>query len=203
VGSVALSWTAPTNTGGVSLTDYVVQYSTDQSNWTTVADGTSTATTATVTGLQGGTSYYFRVAAVNSVGTGAYVTSVALSPSSSKLTVARGSGGASTFTGAGTAASPYTRAARVMNNNADGLMSGAYTFTATASGTAYVTCTFYDDANDNNSGFIRKNGVQQGAYISDGATVTARSFAIAAGDVITFLADNYITSYSNVSVWAV
>jgi hypothetical protein len=130
--------------------------------------------------------------------------------SSSKLTVARGSGGASTFTGAGTSASPFIRAARVRNDNADGLMasgggitSGTYTFTATACGTAYVTCTYYDDNNDGNSGYIRKNGVQQGAYIPDSTTVTARSFSIASGDVITFWSDNYFTSFENVSVWVV
>ena len=210
VGTVALLWTAPTNTGGAALTDYIVQFSTDQSNWTTFADGTSTATTATVTGLTGGTNYYFRVAAVNSAGTGAYGTSTAIAVASSKLTVSRGSGGASTFTGAGTAASPYTRATRVLNNNADGLMasgggitSGTYTFTAIASGTAYVTCSFFDDGNSGAAGYIRKNGVQQGAYIADGATVTARAITVATGDVITFWSDNYVTSYSNVSVWAV
>lgn len=210
VSSMTLVWTAPTNTGGVSLTDYSIQYSADSGqNWTTFSHAASTATTATVTGLTG-SSYLFRVAGVNSVGTGAYVTSGSLSVSSSKLVVARGSGGSSTFTGAGTAASPYTRAARVLNNNADGLMasgngftSGTYTFTATASGTAYVTCTYYDDANGGNSGYIRKNGVQQGAYIPDSTTVTARSFAIASGDVITFASDNYGTSFANVSVWAV
>ena len=30
VGSMALSWTPPTNTGGAALTDYIIQYSTDQ-----------------------------------------------------------------------------------------------------------------------------------------------------------------------------
>ena len=126
----------------------------------------------------------------------------------SKLTVARLTGN-STFIGAGTSASPYNRAARVRNDNADTLMSGwagsggGYTFTATASGTAYVTCTFYDDNNDGNSGYIRKNGVQQGAYIPDSTTVTARSFSVVSGDVITFWSDNYFTSFSNVSVWVV
>jgi titin len=194
----------------VSLTDYVVQYSTDQTNWTTFSDGTSTTPSATVTGLTGGTNYYFRVAAVNSVGTGAYVTSTAIAPTSSKLTVARGNGSPSTFTGLGTAASPYTRAARVMNNNADGLMasgsghtSGTYTFTATASGTAYVTCTFYDDNLDNNDGYIRKNGTAQGGAIPGDTTVTARSFSVVSGDVITFWSDSYLTSFSNVSVYAV
>ena len=199
-GSVALSWTAPTNTGGAAITDYVVQYSTDQSSWTTFADGTSTATTATVTGLTGGTNYYFRVAAVNSTGTGSYVTSTAISPPSSKLTVTR-SGGSSTFTGSGTAASPFTRATRILNNAADNLTT--YTFTATASGTAYVTVTFFDDNNDGNSGFILKNGAGQGSYLSDGTTVTARSFSVSAGDLITFSSDSSITSFSNVSVWAV
>jgi hypothetical protein len=200
VGSVALSWTAPTNTGGVSLTDYIVQYSTDQSSWTTFADGTSTATTATVTGLTGGTNYYFRVAAVNSAGTGSYVISEAIASSSSKLTVAR-TGGSSTFSGSGTAASPYVRADRILNNAANNLTT--YTFTAVASGTAYVTVTFFDDNNDGNSGFILKNGAGQGAYLSDGTTVTARSFSVSSGDLITFSSDSTITSFSNVSVWAV
>jgi len=133
--------------------------------------------------------------------------------SSSKLTVARGSGGASTFSGAGTSASPFTRVARIRNDNADGLMasgngitSGTYTFTVTASGTAYVTCTFYDDDLNNAVGFIRKNGTQQGAYIADpgsGGTVTARSIAVVSGDVIAFNSDYYTTSFSNVSVWVV
>ena len=206
VGSVALSWTAPTNTGGVSLTDYIVQYSTDQSSWTTFADGTSTATAATVTGLTGGTNYYFRVAAVNSVGTGAYVPSTAIAPSSSKLVIARANGGASTFTGAGTAASPYTRATRVLNNNADGLQQtsgGGYTWTAVASGTVYITLTFFDDSNQGASGYTRKNGTNTGAYIADTATITARAISVVSGDVITIFSDYTTSSFSNVSVWAV
>lgn len=69
---VALSWTAPVSTGGSAITDYVVEYATDLAGpWTVFADGVSTGTTATVTGLTNGTPYFFRVAAVNSVGTGA------------------------------------------------------------------------------------------------------------------------------------
>ena len=69
---VALTWTAPTYTG-TPITDYVIQFSSNSgSSWTTFSDGTSTATSATVTGLTNGTAYVFRVAAVNSLGTGSY-----------------------------------------------------------------------------------------------------------------------------------
>jgi len=69
-----LSWTAPT-AGASDITDYTIQYSTDDSNWTTFDDGVTTGTTATVTGLTSGTTYYFRVAAVNSSGTGDFSSS--------------------------------------------------------------------------------------------------------------------------------
>ncbi len=73
VSQVALSWTAPTSTGGDSITDYVIQHSSNSgSTWTTFSDSVSTSTSATVTGLTNGTSYVFRVAAVNAAGTGTY-----------------------------------------------------------------------------------------------------------------------------------
>jgi hypothetical protein len=71
---VPLTWTAPASNGGSAITDYVVQYRTTAGpgTWTTFADGTSTVTSATVTGLTASTSYDFQVAAVNSVGQGGY-----------------------------------------------------------------------------------------------------------------------------------
>lgn len=69
--SQPLTWTAPSN-GGSAITDYIVQWAVAGSGtWNTFADGTSTATSTTVTGLSASTSYDYRVAAVNSVGTGA------------------------------------------------------------------------------------------------------------------------------------
>jgi hypothetical protein len=71
---VSLSWTAPTGViAQAPITDYREQFSTDNgATWTTFSAAASTATSATVTGLTNGTSYRFRVAAVNAVGVGAY-----------------------------------------------------------------------------------------------------------------------------------
>ena len=67
---LVLSWSAP-DTGGSAITDYVIeQFDAGSSTWSVLADGVSTATTYTVTGLTNGTSYSFRVSAKNIVGTG-------------------------------------------------------------------------------------------------------------------------------------
>lgn len=70
-GTVALSWTAPVNDGGSSVTDYKVEHKRHGlTTWTTFADGTSTTPSATVTGLTAGSVYDFRVSAINANGTG-------------------------------------------------------------------------------------------------------------------------------------
>ncbi len=68
---VSLSWTAPTSDGGSAITDYIIEYKlSSDSVWTTFADGTSSATTASITGLTNDVQYDLRVSAVNSSGTG-------------------------------------------------------------------------------------------------------------------------------------
>jgi ELWxxDGT repeat protein len=72
-GQVVLTWSVPANNGGVGITDYIVQFKAVAATaWSTFADGISTSTSANVTGLTNGTTYVFRVAAVNSEGAGSY-----------------------------------------------------------------------------------------------------------------------------------
>lgn len=68
--TISLDWDAPIYNGGIEITDYVVQYMLTESrdSWTTFNDGSSNATSAIVTGLINGSTYDFRVFAVNSAG---------------------------------------------------------------------------------------------------------------------------------------
>ena len=59
IDSISLSWMAPSQTAGI--TTYLVEYSKDGNTWTTFTRPDSTVTSTTVTGLDSGTSYTFRV----------------------------------------------------------------------------------------------------------------------------------------------
>ena len=68
-GSTTIEWIVPTSDGGSPITDYVIEYRVASSGtWTTFSDGTSTATSATITGLSAGNAYEFRVSAKNLIG---------------------------------------------------------------------------------------------------------------------------------------
>ncbi|MBS2022738.1 MAG: fibronectin type III domain-containing protein, partial [Deltaproteobacteria bacterium] len=71
-GFIALSWSAPASNGGYSITSYTVStYFTSNNALAKTAEATgSSATTFNVTSLSNGTSYYFKVAATNALGTG-------------------------------------------------------------------------------------------------------------------------------------
>ena len=69
---IDLSWTVP-DTGGKSLDKYSIDVSTNGgTTWSPLADTSATTTTHSHTGLTAGTTRHYRVAAVNTVGTGAW-----------------------------------------------------------------------------------------------------------------------------------
>ena len=67
---VELSWTAPYN-GGIPITNYKTEISTDSETWTDVSNSpNSTKTSIKVSDLTNGTKYYFRVTPQNQAGFG-------------------------------------------------------------------------------------------------------------------------------------
>ena len=79
-GSVSLAWTAPANNGGSAITGYTVYYSTTSGAELSGTAQAASGTSATVTGLATGTTYYFEVVATNAVGNSAPSTQVSASP---------------------------------------------------------------------------------------------------------------------------
>ena len=71
---VTLGWEEPMWDGGVhEITGYTIQQSTDGTSFSTIVANTgNTDTGKVITGLTNGTEYYFKVAAINQSGTGAY-----------------------------------------------------------------------------------------------------------------------------------
>ena len=71
--TINLTWDAPSNDGGASITGYRIEVSPNgTSSWTEpVANTGTTSTSYSHTGLSAGTTRHYRVSAINSVGTGA------------------------------------------------------------------------------------------------------------------------------------
>lgn len=199
----ALAWTAPANTGGVAITDYRIQYSFNSGSFTTFSRAASASTSATITGLATG-SYVFRVAAVNSVGTGADATSSSTSISAvvSLLTITRDNG-TSTFTVSGAGGNTFTRQLGTELARDDGL--SHYFWTASATATVSFSFQYSDDDYSGQSWSITRtrsgNTVTQltGQNNPSGVTVSVIS-----GDVlrITASGDGFTQYFDNVSVSA-
>lgn len=77
--SAVLSWSVPAN-GGRAIDDYRVQLSSDGSTWTTIDDGVSTNTSATISSLTAAVAVRVRVAAHNAVGWGPSSAPVSVTP---------------------------------------------------------------------------------------------------------------------------
>ena len=92
ISQINLSWTAPSiNTGDLIVTGYQIERSTDSgTTWSTIVANTgSTDTTYSDTGLDAGTTYMYRVSAINAVGTSSpsNTASVTTQTASSGITV--------------------------------------------------------------------------------------------------------------------
>ena len=68
---IDLSWTAPSDGGGATITGYKIEVSTNGSSWRDlVANTGSTATSYSHTGLTAGATRHYRISAINSAGAG-------------------------------------------------------------------------------------------------------------------------------------
>jgi hypothetical protein len=141
------------------------------------------------------------VAAVNSVGTGSYVTSTAIAPSASKITISR-TNGTSTFTGAGTSASPYVRATEVLISNADSIK--YYRWTASASCTVSYSLTGIDYGLNGEGIDVMKNStrVAQPDFSGGAAVTRSGTVSLASGDVLSFVPSYNQSAYKNINVSA-
>ncbi len=86
----SLSWTAPANNGGVSITSYKVYRGTSSGTETLLTSGGCSGLGAvlscTDTGLTNGQTYYYKVSAVNSIGEGAKSNEASVTPSAGCVT---------------------------------------------------------------------------------------------------------------------
>jgi titin len=185
---VTVVWSTPASNGS-TITDYLIKYSLSaDGTYTTFADGVSTATSATVTGLTNGTAYYFKVAAKNSVGTGSYsAASADATPTMPTLTIsyAAGSGSGtapvspvsvlsgSTFT---TPANTYSRTGYTFAGWSDGSATYAAAATYPSSGTvaSNVTLTAQWTANT----LTVTTDEQGGTAIDSASTTTGASMSL-------------------------
>jgi len=68
--TVNLAWDRPLSAGGTVITNYIIEYKKiGDISWSTYSTPVSTSTTRSITGLEVGEKYYFRVYAVNAQGT--------------------------------------------------------------------------------------------------------------------------------------
>ena len=133
--TAALSWTAPTDTGGTPITEYQYRYqegSTADGTWT---DTNSTATSVTISNLTANTEYTFQVRAVNSVGNSAASSAETVSTDAETLvatTIVEVSGDSQSAVVSTALSDPFI--VEVRDQNGDALSGVTVAFAVTAGG---------------------------------------------------------------------
>jgi len=72
--SVTVNWSAPSNDGDSTITDYLIQYKPSFSSSWTILFASASASSYTISGLSSSTTYDIRVSAANAVGESEYAT---------------------------------------------------------------------------------------------------------------------------------
>jgi PKD repeat protein len=116
---VSLGWAAPASNGGVSITSYQVYRGTSPGTETLLTaggcSGLGAVLSCTDTGLTNGQVYFYKVAAVNAIGTGAQSNEASATPVGNSCTPAQLLGNPGFETGA---AAPWTTTSGIVSNSA-------------------------------------------------------------------------------------
>lgn len=184
-GAVQLTWSHPDN-GGAAITDYAELYRTGSDAYAPFSHSASTDLSQLVTGLTNGTSYDFKVAAVNSFGTGSQSSVVSATPHLINMLTANEASVETDLTGftqqTGTisvstdVAADGTHSLKLTQNGAVGVnaRNGQITIVAGQTYTALVS--------------VRAGATLRNAYVaiqwvaSDGSTVVSTSTVAAVAD---------------------
>lgn len=195
-GSLALSWTAPTNSNGAAVTGYTVTTSPSSTGCSTTG-----ATSCTITGLTNNTAYSVTVTATNSFGTSAPSTAVSATP---RAQVPGAPTGVTATVGDGTATVSWTAPAA----NGSAAVTG-YTVTASPGGscttTGALTCliTGLNNATAYTVTVVATNAAGSGPASSPATSVprfTCKVAALGANSYFTYpLAEGSGTSAADVS----
>lgn len=188
----ALSWTAPADNGATSITNYSVEYTPTGGSPTTTLLNSTLTSSRVLSGLTNGTTYSVRIAAVNSVGVGAYNSAVSVTPQDGPPVTLHIPYGP--VTGSGTVASKWSW------QSGSGFSMGTGAKLLTAEGAVTLQATLSQTGGGNCDG---GEGLSLGIYSSSNVrvrTMSGNPESLTAGQYIFMELD---CAHGRAEVWAV